>query len=257
MTVFLAGLLTGRNAFIAGGTSGINLAIATRMHSLGAKVFVISRSPEKVADAVELLGGKDQSDGHAVDVRDFEGVQTAVTACVQRFGKIDIVVSGAAGNFLAPAAALTPKGFRTIIEIDLIGGFHVMKAAYPHLRRPGASIINISALQSVVALPDQAHASAAKAGLDALVRALALEWGPEGIRVNSISPGPVSDTEGMRRLAPTPEAAQNLTASIPLKRWADKEDIAELAVFLASDAGANISGTTIISDGGFTAARTY
>lgn len=255
MTVFTPDLFIGRTAFVAGGTSGINLAIATRLRSLGARVYVFSRNASRVAAAIETLGGEDGADGQVADVRDFEAVEAVAAACAQRFGQIDIVISGAAGNFLAPAASLTPKGFRTVIEIDLIGGFHVMKAAYPHLRRPGAAIVNISALQSLVALPGQAHACAAKAGLDALVRSLALEWGPEGIRVNSIAPGPVSGTEGMRRLAPSPESEQRLTASIPLNRWADTDDIAELAVFLVSDAASNITGATIVSDGGFMAGR--
>jgi NAD(P)-dependent dehydrogenase (short-subunit alcohol dehydrogenase family) len=105
-------------------------------------------------------------------------------------------------------------------------------------------------------MPSQAHACAAKAGLDALVRALALEWGPEGIRVNSIAPGPVNDTEGMQRLAPNDEARTDLTRAIPLGRWADKRDIADLAVFLASETGANISGAVLVSDGGYLAGRT-
>ena len=172
--------------------------------------------------------------------------------CVARCGAIDIVVSGAAGNFLARAAELSPKGFRTVIDIDLIGSFHVLKAAYPHLRRPGGVAINISALQSFQPAHAQVHACAAKAGIDQMMRCLALEWGPEGIRVNSIAPGPIAGTEGMSRLTPTPEAEQRLTSTIPLGRYGDKADIADLAVFLASDAARNISGALIVSDGGQT-----
>ena len=245
----------GKVAFCAGATSGINLRVAERMREAGAKVFILSRDLSKVEAAIDALGGDENADGVAADVRDYDAIAAAAARCAERFGAIDVVLSGAAGNFLSRAADLSPKGFRTVLEIDLLGGFHVMKAAYPHLRRPGASIINISALQSFVAMPGQAHACAAKAGLDSLVRALALEWGCEGIRVNSIAPGPVAKTEGMARLAPSREAEQALTAAIPLGRWASKDDIAELALFLASAASANITGTVIVSDGGYLAGR--
>lgn len=255
MSIFKPDLLAGKHAFCVGATSGINLTIAERFRAAGAKLFVVSRTESKVIDAVRLLGAGDMADGATADVRDFAAIERAVAQSVARFGPIDIVLSGAAGNFLAPAADLSPNGFRTVLEIDLLGGFHVMKAAYPHLRRPGASIVNISALQAFVALPGQAHACAAKAGLDALVRSLALEWGPEGIRVNSIAPGPVANTEGMARLAPTAEAVAALTAAIPLARWASKDEIADLAMFLASPAAANISGTVMVTDGGYLAGR--
>jgi NAD(P)-dependent dehydrogenase (short-subunit alcohol dehydrogenase family) len=248
--VFRPDLLAGRTAFLAGATSGINLAIAQRFVELGAQVYVISRKPEKVEAAVALLGPS--AAGRAADVREFEAVEAAMQECVARCGAIDIVVSGAAGNFLARAAELSPKGFRTVIDIDLIGSFHVLKAAYPHLRRPGGVAINISALQSFQPAQAQVHACAAKAGIDQMMRCLALEWGPEGIRVNSIAPGPIAGTEGMSRLTPTPEAEQRLTSTIPLGRYGDKADIADLAVFLASDAARNISGALIVSDGGQT-----
>jgi NAD(P)-dependent dehydrogenase (short-subunit alcohol dehydrogenase family) len=246
--VFRPDLLAGRTAFLAGATSGINLAIAQRFVDLGAQVYVISRKPDKVQAAVALLGPS--AAGRAADVREFEAVEAAMQECVARWGAVDIVVSGAAGNFLARAADLSPKGFRTVIDIDLIGSFHVLKAAYPHLRRPGGVAINISALQSFQPAQAQVHACAAKAGIDQMMRCLALEWGPEGIRVNSIAPGPIAGTEGMSRLTPTPEAEQRLTSTIPLGRYGDKADIADLAVFLASDAARNISGALIVSDGG-------
>ena len=246
--VFQPGLFEGRSAFLAGATSGINLAIARRYAGLGARVYVISRSEEKVAAAVASLGPK--AAGHAADVRDFEAVGAAIEDCVSRHGPIDIVVSGAAGNFLARAADLSPKGFRTVIDIDLIGSFHVLKAAYPHLRRPGGVALNISALQSFQPAAAQVHACAAKAGIDQMMRCLALEWGAEGIRVNSIAPGPIAGTEGMARLTPDAESEARLTRSIPLGRYGDTTDIADLAVFLASDAARNISGSLVVSDGG-------
>jgi NAD(P)-dependent dehydrogenase (short-subunit alcohol dehydrogenase family) len=246
--VFRPGLLAGKTAFLAGATSGINLAIAQRYAQLGARVYVISRNPAKVEAAVASLGS--EAAGRAADVREFEAVTAAMQDCAGRWGPIDIVVSGAAGNFLARAADLSPKGFRTVIDIDLIGTFHVLKAAYPHLRRPGGVALNISALQSFQPASAQVHACAAKAGIDQMMRCLALEWGPEGIRVNSIAPGPIAGTEGMSRLTPTAEAESRLTRTIPLGRYGETADIADLAVFLASDAARNITGALIVSDGG-------
>ena len=246
--VFRPGLLAGKTAFLAGATSGINLAIAQRYAQLGARVYVISRNPAKVEAAVASLGS--EAAGRAADVREFEAVAAAMQDCADRWGPLDIVVSGAAGNFLARAADLSPKGFRTVIDIDLIGTFHVLKAAYPHLRRPGGVAINISALQSFQAAHAQVHACAAKAGIDQVMRCLALEWGAEGIRVNSIAPGPIAGTEGMARLTPTAEAEARLTRTIPLGRYGETADIADLAVFLASEAARNITGALIVSDGG-------
>jgi NAD(P)-dependent dehydrogenase (short-subunit alcohol dehydrogenase family) len=246
--VFRPDLLVGRTAFLAGATSGINFAIAKRFVQLGARTYVVSRKPEKVKSAVDELGA--QAAGSAADVRDYEAIAAAVLECSTNWGPIDIVVSGAAGNFLARACDLSPKGFRTIVEIDLIGSFHVLKAAYPHLRRPGAAVLNISALQSFQPVTAQVHACAAKAGIDSMMRCLALEWGSEGIRVNSIAPGPIADTEGMARLTPTAESAEALRRTIPLGRYGEKSDIADLAVFLCSPAGRNITGALVVSDGG-------
>jgi NAD(P)-dependent dehydrogenase (short-subunit alcohol dehydrogenase family) len=118
------------------------------------------------------------------------------------------------------------------------------------LKRPGASIINISAMQAFTPTPMQSHVCAAKAGIDMLTKCLAIEWGTEGVRVNSIAPGAVDDTEGMRRLAPSPEIREKLTRAIPLKRFATKDEIADLALFLSSDSARFITGTVVVCDGG-------
>ena len=251
--IFRADLLEGRTAFLAGATSGINLGIARRMASLGANVFVISRDAAKVDAAVASLG--ERAAGQSADVRNYEDVEAAIEACVARFGPLDIVVSGAAGNFLANATDLTSKGFRTVIDIDLVGSFNVARAAYAHMRKPGSSLTFISALQSFTAYPQQVHACAAKAGIDSMMRALALEWGPVGIRVNSIAPGPIAETEGMARLAPDAASTAAAIAAIPLGRFGDIMDIADLAVFLASEAAGNVTGALIVSDGGSSIGR--
>lgn len=242
---------TGRHVFVAGGSSGINLAIADAFAQRGARVCIASRSAERVATAVMQLrrhGG--EAEGHSADVREYDAIAAALAAAHERFGLIDVLVSGAAGNFVAPALGMSSKGFRTVVEIDLIGGFNVLRAAHAHLRRPGASVINISAPQAANPTPYQAHVCAAKAGLDMLVRVLAMEWGPDGVRVNSIVPGPIGDTEGLRRLAPSSEALAKMTAGIPLGRLGTTAEVAEMALVLSSPLASFVTGAVIPVDGG-------
>jgi NAD(P)-dependent dehydrogenase (short-subunit alcohol dehydrogenase family) len=252
MTYFAPGLLGGRKAFISGGTSGINLAIAHAFVEAGATVAVMSRKQEKVDAAVALLGAGGSAFGYAADVRQFEAVEAAMADFHARAGDFDIVVSGAAGNFIAPAKGMSANAFRTVVEIDLLGTFNVYRAAYAFLRKPGASLISISAPQATEASFGQSHVGAAKAGVDMLTRTLALEWGAEGIRANAIVPGPIADTEGMARLAPTADARRAIEASIPLRRFGTKRELAQMAVFLASDAASYVSGSVMYCDGGQT-----
>jgi NAD(P)-dependent dehydrogenase (short-subunit alcohol dehydrogenase family) len=241
----------GRTVFVAGGSSGINLGIARRFAEMGARIALISRSAERItaaAQSLEQIGA--EAIGMAADVRDYAAVESAFAETAERFGEIDIVISGAAGNFLAPAIGLSANAFRTVIEIDLIGTFNVLRASFDHLRKPGASLISITAGQARRPLMFQAHASAAKAGINNLTETLAMEWGPAGIRVNAISPGPIGDTEGMARLAPSPEATAALKRRIPLRDYGTKRDIADAALFLASDHARYITGAILDVDGG-------
>jgi len=240
----------GKHVFVFGGTTGINFGIAECFAKHGAKVSVASRRQENVDRAVAQLRkvGK-KVVGVTGDVRDPDAVLRGLEAGVAENGNIDVLVSGAAGNFLSSATALSPNGFRVVVDIDLIGTFHVMRAAYSYLVKPGAAVINITAPQSFVPMRYQAHACAAKAGVDQLTRVLALEWGADGIRVNSISPGPIADTEGSRKLS-GPGAGQELIEMIPMRRMGTKDDIAWLAMFLASPYATYISGAVIPCDGG-------
>jgi NAD(P)-dependent dehydrogenase (short-subunit alcohol dehydrogenase family) len=204
----------GRSVFVAGGTSGINLGIAQAFAARGARLTVISRSPERVAAAVKSLEAEGaEALGFSADVREPAAVSAAFAGAHKAFGAIDVLISGAAGNFPAPALGMSPNGFKAVIDIDLIGTFNVLRTAHQFLRKPGASIINISAPQAMHATPLQAHVCAAKAGVDMLTRVLCLEWGSEGIRINSIIPGGISDTEGMARLAPTRKPKRRSAAS--------------------------------------------
>lgn len=243
---------SGKNVFVAGGTSGINLGVAEGFARAGARLAVLSRSREKVDAAVERLSAHGRPAlGFAADVRDYDAVQDAFEKAGAQMGAVDILVSGAAGNFPASVLDMSSNGFRAVVDIDLVGTFHVVKAAHAVLTKPGACVINISAPQAYVPAPLQAHVCAAKAGVDMLTRVLALEWGDAGIRVNSIVPGPIRDTEGMARLAPGEQLQETIANSVPLKRMGEKEDVANLAMALASPLGAYVSGAVIPVDGGW------
>jgi NAD(P)-dependent dehydrogenase (short-subunit alcohol dehydrogenase family) len=249
--VFAEKQLAGKTAVITGGGSGINFVIARRYAEHGARVALIGRTKETLNNAagqIRALGGT--ASGHPADVRDYDALAGAIRAAREAHGQIDLVVCGAAGNFPAPVLGMSANGFKSVVDIDLLGTFNTCRAAFEHLRRPGASIISISAMQAFTPMPMQSHVCAAKAGVDMLTKCLAIEWGPEGVRVNSIAPGAVDDTEGMKRLAPTPEIREKYTRGVPLGRFATKDEIADLALFLSSDAAKFITGAVVVVDGG-------
>ncbi|MFN0064161.1 MAG: SDR family oxidoreductase [Myxococcaceae bacterium] len=250
-TVFAPQILKNKVAFVTGGGSGINLSIAHRFAENGASVVLLGRSAERLEKAAEGL----RSQGATVrtfsaDVRDFGAVDAAMQETAKAMGAIDILVCGAAGNFPAPAVGLSSNGFRAVVDIDLVGTFHAARAAFEHFRKPGATMLAISAPQAYLPTPMQAHVCAAKAGVDMLVQTLAYEWGGAGVRVNSLVPGPIDDTEGMRRLAPTPEGRDAVVSAIPLGRMGSKDEVADAALFLCSDAARFVTGTVLRCDGG-------
>lgn len=247
--------LTGKTALITGSTSGIGLGIAEGFAKAGARVAVCSRSEDKVNAAVELLKshGSDAC-GYSLDVRDQDAVKSALKAFHDTAGDIDVVISGAAGNFPAPALGMSANGFKAVVDIDLMGTFHVMQSCFDYLKKPGAAIVNISAPQAFIPMMMQSHVCAAKAGVDMLTKTLAQEWGPMGVRINSISPGPIDGTEGMARLAPTEAARKATEKSVPLKRMGTPSEIGDAAMFLCSDHAAYISGVVLPVDGGWATA---
>ncbi|MDD5543343.1 MAG: SDR family oxidoreductase [Acidobacteriia bacterium] len=249
--VFRDHLLQDKRAVITGGGSGINLRIAERFAEHGAQLGLIGRNQEKLDQAVAGITSKGgRAMGFSADVRDYAALESALKTFKDTVGEIDIVVCGAAGNFPAPALGMSANGFKAVIDIDVLGTFNTCRAAYQFLRKPGASIVNISATHAFSPIAFQAHVCAAKAGVDMLTRTLALEWGQPGVRVNSIAPGPIDETEGMKRLGPTPEIRKKITQSIPLRRFGTKDEIADLALFLCSEAAGYITGAVFVCDGG-------
>ncbi|MBX3275302.1 MAG: SDR family oxidoreductase [Sandaracinaceae bacterium] len=252
MSVFRDDILAGKVAFVTGGGSGICKGITRAFLAHGAECAIVGRKADRLAEAAAELEKETARACLAVpaDVRDPKLVEAALDATLDRFGKIDIVVNGAAGNFLCPAAALSYNGFRTVMEIDTLGTWHVTRAAFERgLRDRGGVVINISATLHYAATPLQMHASAAKAAIDAMTRNLALEWGSMNIRVNAIAPGPIDDTEGMTRLAPK-DMKDKLEKAVPLGRFGTVEDVANAALFLASDAASYVHGEVFVVDGG-------
>ncbi len=249
-SIFADGILNGYVAFVTGGGTGITGGVARAFAEAGAAVALVSRNMDHLqpaADAINEKGGK--AIAVVADVRQPEAVEEAVRATVEQLGKIDIVINGAAGNFLVKAEELSPNGFGTVVDIDLKGTFNVCRAAFAQLKEHRGQILNISATLHYLGTPMQLHVSAAKAGVDALTRNLAVEWGRFGIRVNAIAPGPIEDTEGMTRLVPEP-IKERLKKAVPLGRFGKIADIEKAAVFLCSDAASFINGAVLVVDGG-------
>jgi NAD(P)-dependent dehydrogenase (short-subunit alcohol dehydrogenase family) len=255
-TAFSSGLLEGRVALVTGGGSGIGEGIALRLAEQGANVALLGRTREKLDAVAEKVRSRGrQALVCPADVRDYARVEDAMGQVARALGRLDILVHSAAGNFLAPAAALSANGFRAVVDIDLCGSFNASRAAFAMLKDTRGSIVNITATQARIPTPLQCHAGAAKAGIEKLTRDLALEWARFGIRVNSVAPGPIEGTEGMKRLAPPGIKAEGgapdpMKARVPLGRFGTIAEVCEAVVFLVSSAGAFVTGTTLLVDGG-------
>ena len=243
-------LFKGKAVFITGGGSGINLGIGKTFAALGANIAICGRKKERLdAASQELRALGTRVVAEVADVRQYEALQAAMAKCRDELGPIDVLVCGAAGNFPIPAEKLSPNGFKSVVDIDLLGSFNGCRAAFEQLSTTRGCIIFISAGMSFLPYPYQVHVGAAKAGVDNLMKNLALEWGKYGIRSNSIVPGPIEGTEGVKRLGGDAWASMR-EKTIPLGRYGSVEEIGNAAAFLASPLAAYITGTVLVVDGG-------
>lgn len=262
--VFRDGLLDGQVGIITGGATGIGLGISSTLAQLGMHVVLASRKPEHLQPAVDALmaaGGK--ASAVQVDVRDRERVLAMAKEVHEAYGRIDLLVNNAAGNFYEKSENLSEKAWRAVVEIDLFGTFYCTQAVFPYMKAQGGGrVVSTSMTLHYRGWPLMAHATAAKAGVDALTRTLAVEWAEHGVRVNAIAPGPIP-TDGVRKAftpppgAPVPDLFSVdkamdafAKASIPLKRWGTPDDIGQMVAYLASPAGDWITGAIFVVDGG-------
>ncbi len=250
---FSSDALNGRVAVITGGGSGIGLGIAKAFAKAGARLVLASRNEERLEAAVkeiEAIGGTATS--VKADVRNYEDVENIVKKALDTYGALDVMIANAAGNFVVPAEEMSPNAWKTVIDIDLNGTFYCARAAYPALKESkfGGRFIAISTTRALEGWPGCAHAGAAKAGIMSLIRTLTGEWGKDGIRCNTIAPGAIGDTEGVKRIYEEAGRKELELSSIPLNEFGKTSDIANAAVFLCSDAGAYVAGADIVVDGG-------
>ncbi|BGP56161.1 hypothetical protein JCM8202_005929 [Rhodotorula sphaerocarpa] len=249
-SIFRKDIFKDKVAFVTGGGSGICMGVTKMLLQHGCDAVILGRRKANIEQAAAELSKSTgrKCIGIQADVRKLETLAAAVKQTVAELGRIDFVVAGAAGNFLAPIDGLSSNAFRTVLEIDTIGTYNTFKATIGELLKTRGSFQAISATLHYKGAPLQAHVSAAKAGVDALVRVIAVEYGPRGIRANCIAPGPIAGTEGMERLMPKEHLEEHIRR-IPLQRYGRIDEIASASTFLFSPAAAYITGTTLVVDG--------
>ncbi|MFF7178610.1 SDR family oxidoreductase [Streptomyces sp. NPDC008121] len=242
----------GRTAVVTGGGSGIGRAVARRWAAGGGHVTVVGRRADPLRETVALIeaaGGS--ADAVTCDVRDAAAVDTAVDGVAERHGRLDVLVNNAAGNFVLPGEELSPNGWKAVIDIVLNGTFHCTRAAARHMLPQGSgAVLNVIASYAWHGHPGTVHSAAAKAGVLAMTRTLAVEWAPRGVRLNCIAPGPTETEGASAALWPTDTARERVLASVPAARFTTPEEVAESAAFLIGDRAAYVTGDVLVVDGG-------
>jgi NAD(P)-dependent dehydrogenase (short-subunit alcohol dehydrogenase family) len=244
------GRYDGKTVVVTGGGTGLGRAMAESFAREGARVCVIGRREEKLDETVasiEAAGG--EAFGLAADVRDVARIEAVMREIVERAGSIDVLVNNAAGNFVCPSEELSPNGFKSVVDIVLLGTFYCTRFAFDALRSSRGAILNIIAAYAWSGEPGAVHSASAKAGVLAMTRTLAAEWGRYGIRANAIAPGPVH-TEGTdRNLWSVADIEEQVRKQVPLGRLGEPGDVARAALWLCSSEASWVSGATLAVDG--------
>jgi NAD(P)-dependent dehydrogenase (short-subunit alcohol dehydrogenase family) len=246
-SVFRPGLLDGQVAIVSGAGSGIGRATALELASLGAQVVICGRRPEPIAETAGL-DPHGRIHAEVADIREEEDVDRLVGGVLERHEKIDLLVNNAGGQFLAPAEAISPKGFRTVIRLNVEGTWLMTHAVATRSMIPsgGGKIVSIT-ISPHNGQPGMAHSSAARAAVDNLMKVLSIEWARFNIRLNSVSPGTIG-TDVFYTKYPK-EVVASMSGAIPMGRPGAPEDIAGAVAYLASPAGDYVSGAVIDVDG--------
>lgn len=251
--MFTNDLLKNKVILITGGGTGLGKSMATRFGELGADLIIASRKEDVIKRATEELQETGaQVLGLTCDVRDYESVQTMVNASLKQFGRIDVLLNNAAGNFISPTENLSANGFKVIVDIVLNGTFNCTLAVGKEMiKKGGGTILNIVTTYAWTGSGYVVPSSAAKAGVLAMTRSLAVEWAKYGIRTNAIAPGPFPTEGAWSRLVPPGlNMEKKMKERIPLKRFGKQEELADLASFLISDGAGFINGEVVTIDGG-------
>jgi NAD(P)-dependent dehydrogenase (short-subunit alcohol dehydrogenase family) len=249
--VFQPGLLTGQVAFVTGGGTGIGKEIARVLGRHGARIAIASRRKDVLDAAADELG----DEGIDVwtdtfDVRKADEVERVTQGILDQFGRLDVLINNAAGNFPAPMTKISYNGFKSVVDIDLLGTYNCSKCAFEKwMRANGGNIVNIAAAFELKGIAFQAHVAAAKSGVLSLTRTCAVEWGPYGVRVNGVNPGSTGNTEGMKRFSETVRGGDSRPTN-PMGVMSHGQDIALCVLFLVSPSARHISGQVISIDGG-------
>ncbi len=258
--MFATRVLAGHTAIVTGGGTGIGLAIARALGALGADIVIASRNQAHLDEGIASLKDVEcRTLGVIVDVRKPDDVDRMVAAAIEAFGKVDILINNAAGNFICKAEDLSPNGWNSVIGIVLNGGFYCSRAVGRHMiaRGGGGSIVSILANYAWTGSAGTIHSASAKAGVMAMTQTLAVEWAPHRIRVNAVAPGPVESPGAAKQLWNTDAAVEKITGSVPLARWAKGSEIADAVSFLVSPHASYITGEVLTVDGGQWLKRGY